>query len=222
MYITENDQKEIAKLLKEYIELKNSCNLPNIRSERIMNILFTQYFDKLIHGIIYSGKYRFWRYADVDDLTQEARMAILNSINKEQYDATRGSVFNFFSAVVSKNLINYTRKQSKVNLQNVNIDAIYNNKNIQYTQNYDKNIIMSEVFNVLKACFHGKKRFYQMIELLEHYYELTKGEKFVKKQFIEFAKAYNFSPASVNNLFSYLKRLKLKKEIKDIMEIDYE
>lgn len=220
MYITADDQVRIAKLIFEYIDIMQTSTSNTQRSDAIMHELFIKYFDKLIHGIIFNGRYRFWRFADVDDLAQEGRLAIITSIHKQQWKQERGSIFNFFSTVVAKNLINYTRKQSKATNNCANIDEIYNNKHVQYTQNYNKDILISETFNTLRAMFAGKNRFYKMIDLLEHYYEVNKGKKFVKKHFIEFAKAYNFSPASVNNLFAYLKRLRLKKEIKAILEID--
>jgi hypothetical protein len=68
MYITADDQVRIAKLIFEYIDIMQNSTSNTYRSDAIMNELFVKYFDKLIHGIIFSGKHRFWRFADIDDL----------------------------------------------------------------------------------------------------------------------------------------------------------
>lgn len=212
----------MERLIYEYTDVSNCGTLQTARSERIMSNLFSNYFDKLVQGVIRNNTYKFWLYAEIDDLFQEGRLAILASLHKKQWDPKRGSIFNFFSTVVSKNLINFTRKQSKSAFHGVDTDIndIFNDESIKYTQNFDNGIVLEETFRMLKAFFKGKPKFEQLTDLLLHYHGLNLGKRFIKKKFIAFAKAYGFSPASVNNYFAYIKRLKLKKEIRHLLEIE--
>lgn len=221
-YLTKAHQLEMEKLIDEYMEVSNSGAESNRKSNFIMNKLFGQYFDKLINGVIFNSGHRFWRFGELDDLLQEGRMAILLSLHKRQWDRNRGTIFNFFSTVVSKNLINYTKRLNRKIYEQVTTDVseIYNDSSIRYTQNFDKNFIIEEAFSALREYFSGKQKFEQLTELLYRYYHLNMGGRFVKKKFIAHAKAYNFSPASVNNYFAYIKRMKLKKEIKHLLDID--
>jgi len=212
----------MERLIYEYVDVSNCGEIQNARTERIMSKLFGNYFDKLVNGVIRNNTFKFWLYAEIDDLFQEGRLAILSSINKRQWDPKRGTIFNFFSTVVQKNLINFTRKQSKVTFHGVDADIndIFNDESIKYTQNFDNNIVLDEMFKMLKTFFKGKQKFEQLTDLLLHYHNLNLGKRFIKKKFISFAKAYGFSPASVNNYFAYIKRLKLKKEIRHLLEME--
>ena len=211
-------------LIEEYLEISQGGENLSSRTEQIMTILFVQYFDKLIYGMIYNQKYRFWRFGDIDELFQEGRLAIISSIHKRQFNPERGSIFNFFSTVVAKNLMNYTKKQNKYAFRNIGIDIndVFNNRNVKYYQNYNDVIMVDDAFDALREFFKGKKKFEELTELLYHYYEIHSGKDFVKKKFISFAKAHNYSPASVNNFFSYAKRLAFKKEIKVLLEMEEE
>ncbi len=222
MYINKSDQIRWEQLLTEYLEESQFGTRQTPRTERLMTILFTEYFDKIINGIIFNQQYRFWRFSEMDDLCQEARAAIMASIHKQQFDPARGNIFNFFSTVVSKNLMNYTKKQNRYLFNNIGIDIndVFNNENVQYYQNYNDFIILEDTFKAMRHFFSGKDKFVQLTNLLEHYYILNTGKKFVKKKFISFAKAHNFSPASVNNFFSYCKKMKLKKEVRYLLEVE--
>lgn len=220
-YLNQEAQKQMVLLINEYMALSNNGNDINFKSNKIMRILFVLYFDKLIMGMIYSPKYNFWKFAEIDDLLQEGRMAVLSSIHKQQWIEERGTIFNFYSSVISKNLINFTKKNNKKwNNLDLDINDVYNDLGIQYHQDYHKAFLIEEAFIFLKHCFSGKQKFENLTDLLYHYYTITEGKKFIKKDFISFAKAYNFSPASVNNYFSYLKRLKSKKELKQILDME--
>lgn len=209
-------------MLNEYLELSKGGTETSPATEKIMTVLFRDYFDKLIYGMIYNQKYRFWRFGDLEELFQEGRLAILSSIHKRQFNPERGSVFNFFSTVVAKNLMNYTKKQNKYLYRNIGIDIndVFNNKNVQYVQNYNDILMVDDAFVALRKFFEGKKKFEELTELLYHYYQIHSGKDFVKKKFIAFAKAHNYSPASVNNFFSYAKKLSMKKEIKILLEME--
>lgn len=206
MYLTEEDQKEMIKLMNDYIENSNNGRITSVRIERMMNTLFSKYFDPLILGIIHMPKYTFWGREEVDDLLQEGRIAVIQSIHKNQWDPQRGTIFNFFTTVIIRSLINHTRKKNKSS-DEIDIDAIYNNFNAQYNQDFNRHFLMEDVFDELKKHFKGKKKFVKLTKLLEQYYYDNLGKKFIKKHFIEYAKAYNLSPAITNTFFSYVKNL---------------
>lgn len=216
MYIDENQQEDMIKIMQEYIEITEGGNIISRRSDYLMNIFFKKYIDNIINGIIFSKRYNFWQYAELDDLIQEARIAIINSIHKQQWKREKGSIFNFFSTVVARNLMNFTTKHNKNYSIIINID-ITEMFNLYYNQNYDKNFIIDDLHKILLEYFSGKKKFEELTNLLIEYYKMNLGKKFIKKHFINFAKMYNYSPAIINTFFDLIKRLSNKKEIKELL-----
>lgn len=216
MYIDENQQEDMIKIMQEYIEITEGGNIISRRSDYLMNIFFKKYIDNIINGIIFSKRYNFWQYAELDDLIQEARIAIINSIHKQQWKREKGSIFNFFSTVVARNLMNFTTKHNKNYSIIINID-ITEMFNLHYNQNYDKNFIIDDLHKILLEYFSGKKKFEELTNLLIEYYKMNLGKKFIKKHFINFAKMYNYSPAIINTFFDLIKRLSNKKEIKELL-----
>jgi len=206
----------MIKLMEEYILITDSGKNITRRSNYIMNIFYKKYIDNIINGIIFSQRYRFWQYAELDDLIQEGRIAIINSIHKQQWKREKGSIFNFFSTVVARNLMNFTTKQNKNIYSIVNMD-IAEMFNLYYNQNYDKNFLIDDLQRLLLVYFKGKKKFEELTELLIQYYKINLGKKFIKKHFIDFAKMYNYSPAIINTFFDLIKRLSSKKEIKELL-----
>jgi len=202
--------------MQEYIEITEGGNIISRRSDYLMNIFFKKYIDNIINGIIFSKRYSFWQYAELDDLIQEARIAIINSIHKQQWKREKGSIFNFFSTVVARNLMNFTTKHNKNYSTIINID-ITEMFNLYYNQNYDKNFIIDDLHKILLEYFSGKKKFEELTNLLIEYYKMNLGKKFIKKHFIDFAKMYNYSPAIINTFFDLIKRLSNKKEIKELL-----
>lgn len=202
--------------MQEYIEITEGGNIISRRSDYLMNIFFKKYIDNIINGIIFSKRYNFWQYAELDDLIQEARIAIINSIHKQQWKREKGSIFNFFSTVVARNLMNFTTKHNKNYSIIINID-ITEMFNLHYNQNYDKNFIIDDLHKILLEYFSGKKKFEELTNLLIEYYKMNLGKKFIKKHFIDFAKMYNYSPAIINTFFDLIKRLSNKKEIKELL-----
>lgn len=172
-----------------------------------MNKFFTQYADLIIKGVIYMPQHKFWQRAELDDLIQEARTALIISIHKNQWKKEKGNIFNFFTTVIVRSLINFTRRNNRFQETDADIDALYNNESMKYYYNYEKQFIMQDIFKELKQFFYGKKKFIILTKLLEHYYYDHVGNKFVKKEFIEFARAHNLSPAITNTFFAYLKRI---------------
>lgn len=204
-----------------YQEKSEYGQIKNIHTDRIIEQFF-RYADLIINGVIHA--YKFWVYAEMDDLKQEARMALIISINKQQWDAEKGNIFNFFTTVVSRNLINYTRKRYKKEEKDIDIDLLYNNISMKYTQDFDKTFIMNDIFSELRKFFKGKHKFIELTKLLEHYYYDNLGKKFVKKHFIEFAKAYNFSPAITNTFFASIKKMNYLKDegVKELLNFSSE
>lgn len=202
--------------MQEYIEITEGGNIISRRSDYLMNIFFKKYIDNIINGIIFSKRYSFWQYAELDDLIQEARIAIINSIHKQQWKREKGSIFNFFSTVIARNLMNFTTKHNKNYSTIINID-ITEMFNLYYNQNYDKNFIIDDLHKILLEYFSGKKKFEELTNLLIEYYKMNLGKKFIKKHFIDFAKMYNYSPAIINTFFDLIKRLSNKKEIKELL-----
>lgn len=184
-----------------------------------MKNLFVNYIDKIIMGIIFARVYSFWRYAEMDDLIQEGRMALITSIHKQQWDPKKGSIFNFFSTVVSKNLMNFTTKQNR-NMRyksNTDISKLYNNNNLIYKQDMDKSMILNDVMGMLLRFFEGKKKFEDLTILLMQYFNINSGKRFIKKHFIQYARGHNYSPAMVNTFFNYLKRFGRKKHVQELL-----
>lgn len=224
MYLNAKKQKEMIRLMLEYQEISDCGKKITHRSNMLMNKFFKNYADLIIMGVIFSNTYKFWRFAEVDDLVQEGRMALISSIHKKQWDPERGTIFNFFTTVVAWNLMNYTTKHNKFEECSTDIDILFNNKDMTFHQNFDKIFLMKDVFKQLKLFFKGKPKFVKLTKLLEHYFYDNRGKRFVKRKFIEFAKAYNFSPAITNTFFSYCKRCKYirKEEMQELLNFEGE
>jgi len=217
MYITANDQREMIKLMNEYRTETAGGEIRTPIGDRIMS-RFYDYADKIILGII--NKYQFHKYAELDDLKQEARIAVHSSIVKQQYDQSKGSIFNFISLVAQRGLVNYTKKLNK-NIDKksaVDIDLFYNNRTLTYYQDFDKNIILDDLKVILLDYFSGQARLEELTILLIRYFETHRSSRFIKKHFIEYARAYNFSSAMVNTFFDKISRGKYKNEISDFLE----
>ena len=219
MYINEIQQREMAELILAYMKETKNGMAPTRKSDHIMDNLYVNYVDKIIIGIIFTPAYSFWRYAEMEDLIQEGRMAILSSIHKNQWDAAKGTIFNFFSTVVSKNLMNYTTKQNR-NMRhksNTDITKLFNNDNLAYNHDMDKAMVMNDVIDMLLKFFEGKKKLEGLTILLMQYHNVNSGKRFIKKQFIQFAKGHNYSPAMVNTFFNYLKRFGRLQHMRELL-----
>lgn len=223
------DQKKMMLQIEEYSLIKDSEDPKDIdKCQRLLTVLFSK-MDLIIKGMISSPAYNFWKYAEYDDLFQEARLAILVSLKKDQYSSEKGTVFNFFSTVVANNLKNYTTSTNKRKKDFVFQElSQVNNSFMMYDQNYDKSLIVDETFTVLKRFFAGKQKFIEIIDLLARYYEINKGTRFVKKDFIQYANAFGYSAALVNTFFNMCVRLRHQtqnqnlKQLNDLLSILYE
>ena len=220
-YLDKAKQAEMAVMIRRYTAIIGGAPATSREAERIMSRLFPDYVDKIINGIIYTPKYSFWRYAEIDDLIQEGRMAIMTSIWKEQWKQDRGSIFNFFSTVIARNLMNYTTKHNRnyKMRSSADISELNDADRGSYNQNMDAGFLIDDLRRILFDFFKGRKRLTALAELLVQYWEVNSGEKFVKKQFTEFARTYNFSPAVCNTFFELLKRASKRPDVRELLEI---
>lgn len=213
-YIRAADQQRMIELASDYnLETNNGeCITP--KGNLIMNEYFV-YADKIIVGIIQSPMYKYWQFEEMDDLINVARMHILKSIQKEQFDPEKGKYFDFISTVVSNNLRSFTLKQNRNRdfKSNQSLDDVYMNKDMSYNTDFETSIIAQEVFDELRDHFDGRGRFVELTNILEDYFYQNLGKKFVKKHFIEVAMGYCFSPSLINTYFNHIRRLPKVREI---------
>ena len=221
MYINEAQQKIMVELINEYMLETNCGEFINRKSNFIMKKLFTNYMDKIIMGIIYTPKYKFNTYAEVEELFQQAREAIISSIHKNQFNISKGGPFNFFSTVVSKNLMNYTCKLNKYmgKKSHTDISKLYNNESITYYHDMEQEILFTNIIDMLLKFFEDKESFRELTILLTNYHNVNAGNRFIKKHFIQYAKGHGFSPSFVNTFFLYCKRLGRRNDMKDLLHI---
>lgn len=220
-YIGEQQQDEMELLIEKYIDISNKGEIKSKHTDMLMHVLFVKYFDKMIGGIIYSQKYKFWKFAEYDDLFQEGRTAVLSSINKCQWKKERGSIFNFFTTVIMRNLINYTTKYNKNShsMASTDISKIPHHKDIQYIQNFDRDFLIDDMRQILMKHFSGKHKFQELSDLLVHFFATTYSRKFIKRRFIEYTRGFNYSSAIVNTFFSHIKKINnMDKQIKILFE----
>lgn len=217
MYITEADQKDMRALIEKfYIE---SAAGKTIAAERTISKLFTGYIDTMITGIIFSPAHSFWRFAEPDDLIQEARAAIYLSIIRKQYISGKGTLFNFIYTVIVNTLKNFSTKSNRHfdRKSGTDITKLYNNGSLIYVQNMDGGMVIEDIIGMLLLYFEDKPKFQGLTLLLGRYIDISGSTRFIKKHFVQYAKGNNYSPAMVNTFFSYLKRFGAKKQIKELL-----
>lgn len=204
----------MGEILYEYwrnqdnIEIETSAYL-KLKQERLMSE-FYKYCDKIILGVINSKRYAYYRFAEVDDLMNEARMKIFESIQKRQWKEEKGNIFNFFTTVAARNLLSYTLNISKKKARNTSLDIskIPNDPRFIYSQDFDRGFNIDFVFSEMDEFFSNKKKFQKLLEVFKMYYQINMGEKFIKKNFIDFAKTYTFSRSFVNTFFNHCRKIK--------------
>lgn len=184
------------------------------KTERIMSKLFKDYVDKIINGVIFSATFKLYTLGDPEELFQVARMNVFKSIQKKQWTIERGSIFNFFTTVIKKNLVWFTLAQNKkknrfseVEIEKVNHDKLIHNDNL------DKDMTIEIIFDEMKKFFIGRERMLKLCEIFIDYYRINQGKKFIKKNFIEYAGTYTYSPSFCHSFFSNLKKIKIIQKI---------
>lgn len=217
-YINKDGKKEMERLINEFLEESSDGKNKTIKSDRLMTELYTKYMDKIINGVINTPSCAFYRFYEVEDLRNFARMKIYESICKRQFDPERGSVFSFFSTVVSKNLYSFTirenHKRRHIN-DFVEIDRIFDDHIPKYEVDFDKNFVIEFVFDEINNFFQDKPRFQKLGEVFKIYFKNNTGKKFIKKDFIEFARTYTFSDSFCNNFFNACKKIKSVSKLLD-------
>jgi len=215
-YINAERQKQMVAMLDRFYILQDSGVEKNKETDAIMNELFKE-FDKIIIGIIRSPLYKFYQYADEDDLISEARWHIYQSVIKRQWDPSRGaSLFSFFSTVVSNNLKSYTRKTKKKSNRFVGIElSEINDTSIQWKEDQDEGFVNTYIFDEIEAFFfeNDKNKFYSLSLVFKQYFIENKHTKFKKKDFISYAASFGYSQSFCNTFFEHLKKIKSLKNI---------
>jgi hypothetical protein len=231
-YINAEEQRQMIRMIAEFFQLTEEGQKESAQAQMIMNRLYSDYIDRIISGVIYNKKYGYHRFAEVEDLMNEGRLAIFESLTKHQwkewipkknnkkeiqYDEegkpimVRGaSIFSFLSTVAQKNLLSYTFNMNKDRKFRAfqEIETLFDNENMKFNEQHDEKILIPEIFKELKNHFKDRQKLYQLACLLEEYFHKVGGVKFVKKDFIEYAKAHTFSPSLINSFFTYLKNIK--------------
>jgi len=221
MYINKQDQIDMATIINDFLIETDYGKKTTTKSQRSIDKLFKNYVDKIILGIIFTPKYSFWRYAENDDLIQEGRLAIYKAIIKNNFDTNRGSIFNFFSTVIEKNLMNFTSKHNRhyMKKSSADISKLYNNQSLSYNHDLDKDIVIENVIAMLVVLFEDKPKFQDITLLLADYIYVNHSTRFVKKHFIQFCRSHNYSSAIIGTFFNYLKRFSNNKDIKELLNI---
>lgn len=215
-YITKKDQVYMLEKIDQFLLETNNGEIKTMKSDLIMNDLYTNYIDKIIIGII--NIYRFYRFYELDDLKNLARMKVYESIIKRQYDPERGTIFNFLCAVIAQNLYSFTvRENKKRNHINdfVELETIFTMEAPTYEEDFDKNFIIDHIFSELHDFFKDKPRFQKLAKVFQIYFKNNIGKKFVKKDFIEFARTYTFSDSFCSSFFDSCKKIKSISKILD-------
>ena len=195
----------MLKLIEEYLTLTEDGKKVSYAAQRIMDKLFTNYFDRIISGVIYNKKYSYHRYAELEDLMNEGRIAIYESIVKRQWkekipkkDQNKeivcdengepimvkgASIFSFLTTVAQKNLLSYTFNMNKDRKFRAfqEIETLFDNDNMKYNEQHDERILIPEIFKELKEYFKDRHKLYQLSCLLEEYFHKVGGVKFVKR-----------------------------------------
>ena len=213
MYIDANKQKEMIRLIHEFYEETEDGLYKTAKSDIIMNKLFKSYVDKIILGIIRSPMYKYYQYAEEDELLCEAQFHIYQSILKKQWDPEKGaSIFSFFSTVVARNLKTYTQNLHKKSRRNsgVILEDLQKEETLFWFEDFDRNFINAYIFDEIEKYFldNGKNKLLKLAKVFREYFLHNSHQKFKKKLFIAYAASFGFSQSFCNTFFEALKKIK--------------
>jgi hypothetical protein len=213
MYIDANKQKEMIRLINEFYEESEDGIYKTVKSDLIMNKLFKNYVDKIILGIIRSPMYKYYQYAEEDELVCEAQFHIYQSILKKQWDPEKGaSIFSFFSTVVARNLKTYTQNLNKKTKRNsgVLLEDLQKEETLFWFEDFDRGFINAYIFDEIEKYFHdnGKHKLLKLSKIFRDYFLHNSHQKFKKKLFVAYAASYGFSQSFCNTFFEALKKIK--------------
>lgn len=205
-YITEAQQGEMYNLMNSYLQLSKNGAVKNRHTDALANKLFAEYVDKIINGMISSRKYMFWKYPDPEELFQEARIAVLSSIHKHQWDPLKGTLFNFFSTVIARNLKNYTTRSNKKRRDSVDISLFTNTSWMSCEMPMNVELMFEELLSLFDEYFSRHPKFRELCRLLVEYFMTYRGARFTKRGFCAYASERGYRPALVNKFFNLVKR----------------
>jgi len=126
-YISANDQKRMVEMINEFMILSEDGKNPeNPKAQALMWSLFVDYADKIIKGTIYAPRYRYHRFDTMEDLIQEGRMCIYESILKKQWK-------ELIPVKDEKGVIQYQEDGITPQLKKVRITSIFSQPLLQTT-----------------------------------------------------------------------------------------
>jgi hypothetical protein len=215
MYIDKKGRQEMEELMLQFLQESDVGKNMTRKAERIMSKFYTKYVDKIINGVIFSPKFKLYSFGDPEDLFQVGRIEVYKSIIKQQWIPERGSIFNFITTVVKKNLTWHTINQSKKSnrMSDLEFEKIINSNDFSYLEHNDNFFLMQYIFDEIDAFFLGKSKMEKLSKIFIEYWKINNGKKFIKKNFIEYASTYTFSPSLCHAFFSNLKKIQSVKKI---------
>lgn len=224
MYIDKKGRKEMEEMIYSFLEESSDGKVMTRKAERVMSKFYSKYVDKIINGVIFSPKFKLYTFGDPEDLFQVGRIEVYKSIVKKQWVPERGSIFNFITTVVKKNLTWFTINQSKKNnrISDFEFEKIINSDDFSYEEHNDNFFVMQYIFDEIEVFFIGKSKMEKLSKVFIEYWKINMGKKFIKKNFIEYASTYTFSPSLCHAFFANLKKINsVKKVITQIEEENY-
>ena len=224
MYIDKKGRKEMEEMIYSFLEESSDGKVMTKKAERVMSKFYSKYVDKIINGVIFSPKFKLYTFGDPEDLFQVGRIEVYKSIVKKQWVPERGSIFNFITTVVKKNLTWFTINQSKKNnrISDFEFEKIINSDDFSYEEHNDNFFVMQYIFDEIEVFFIGKSKMEKLSKVFIEYWKINMGKKFIKKNFIEYASTYTFSPSLCHAFFANLKKINsVKKVITQIEEENY-
>lgn len=216
MYLSHEQQKEMYNLMNQYLALSKEGTVQNPHSDAVARILFGKYVDKIIHGVIYSRKKSFYANGDPDELFQEARIAVLKSIHKRQWDPLKGTIFTFFTTVVIRNLKTYTTRTNKKRSGGkgeVDIELLRNAIALSYDAKLDAAMLLADLGTLMDTYFAKHRRFHDLFTLMLEYFCERRGERFTKREFCLYAADFGYRSRFVNTFFTILKNSRCNSRI---------
>ena len=224
MYIDKKGRIEMEQMIFSFLKESDNGKVMTRTAERIMSKFYSKYVDKIINGVIFSPKFKLYTFGDPEDLFQVGRIEVYKSIVKNQWIPERGSIFNFITTVVKKNLTWHTINQSKKNnrISDFEFEKIINSDDFSYEEHNDNFFVMQYIFDEIETFFIGKAKMEKLSKVFIEYWKINIGKKFIKKNFIEYASTYTFSPSLCHAFFANLKKINnVKKVISQIEEENY-
>ena len=214
----------MEEMIFSFLEESSDGKVMTRKAERVMSKFYSKYVDKIINGVIFSPKFKLYTFGDPEDLFQVGRIEVYKSIIKKQWVPERGSIFNFITTVVKKNLTWHTINQSKKNnrISDFEFEKIINSDDFSYEEHNDNFFVMQYIFDEIEMFFIGKSKMEKLSKVFIEYWKINMGKKFIKKNFIEYASTYTFSPSLCHAFFANLKKIQnVKKVINQIEEENF-